>query len=570
MDQTDRIVHEDDGAPPLRVLPLGGLGEIGKNMLGFQSGNNILIVDVGLMFPTVDMHGIDIVIPDAQYVFERLDQVRGIILTHGHEDHIGGLPYLMEQGLQGPVFATALTRGLLEVKLREHKLLAETDLQTITEDSVLELGPFTVEFFHTCHSFPDSVGVSIKTPAGRVIHTSDYRFDPTPVDDKPTETAKLRQWGDEGVLLLMADSTNVEREGTTPSERTVETMLDRAFSNATGRVLLATFASNLGRVQQIINVARKHGRRVGVVGRSMVSNVKIAIQLGYLNITQEELLTASEMEGLPGNEVVVVATGSQGEPTSAMVRMSLGDHRQITLREGDTVILSAMPIPGNEELFNRTVDNLFRQGVDVLYHELGDVHVSGHGGREDYEHMLELTRPRYFVPVHGEYRHLVLHSRLAQSKGVEKRNVFILEDGQTLDFDYFSNGSGKSKEISARLGPTITAGHVFVDGLGIGDIGNVVLRDRKHLSQNGFIVCILALDEYDGEILYGPEIISRGFVYMRENEDLIKRAQEVVRKTIKKRAPQQVMEEKIKEALANFTYKEIGRRPMVLPLVMEV
>jgi ribonuclease J len=566
MDQTDRIVQEDDGAPLLRVLPLGGLGEIGKNMLGFQSGDNIIIVDVGLMFPTVDMHGIDIVIPDAQYVFERLDQVRGIILTHGHEDHIGGLPYLMEQGLQGPIYATALTRGLLEVKLREHKLLGEADLQTITEDSVLQLGPFTVEFFHTCHSFPDSVGVVVNSPAGRIIHTSDYRFDPTPVDDKPTETAKLRRWGDEGVLLLMADSTNVEREGTTPSERTVETMLDRAFANAKGRVLLATFASNLGRVQQIINVARKHGRRVGVVGRSMISNVKIAIQLGYLNIAQEDLLTAAEMEGLPSHEVVVVATGSQGEPTSAMVRMSLGDHRQISLREGDTVILSAMPIPGNEELFNRTVDNLFRQGVDVLYHELGDVHVSGHGGREDYEHMIELTRPRYFVPLHGEYRHLVLHSRLAQGKGVAKENIFILEDGQTLDFDY----EGKDSEVIAHLGPTITAGHVFVDGLGIGDIGNVVLRDRKHLSQNGFIVCILALDEYDGEILYGPEIISRGFVYMRENEDLIKRAQDVVRKTIKKRAPQQVMEEKIKDALANFTFKEIGRRPMVLPLVMEV
>jgi ribonuclease J len=572
MDQTDRIVpNEDGGEPLLRVLPLGGLGEIGKNMLALQSGNNILIIDVGLMFPTVDMHGIDIVIPDAQYVFERLDQVRGIILTHGHEDHIGGLPYLMEQGLQGPVYATALTRGLLEVKLREHKLLAETELHTITEDSVLELGPFTVEFFHTCHSFPDSVGVAVNTPAGRVIHTSDYRFDPTPVDDKPTETGKLRRWGDEGVLLLMADSTNVEREGTTPSERTVETMLERAFANAKGRILLATFASNLGRVQQIINVARRYGRRVGVVGRSMVSNVKIAIQLGYLDITQEELLTAAEMEGLPAHEVVVVATGSQGEPTSAMVRMSLGDHRQITLREGDTVILSAMPIPGNEELFNRTVDNLFRQGVDVLYHELGDVHVSGHGGREDYEHMLELTRPRYFVPVHGEYRHLVLHSRLAASKGVEKNNIFILEDGQTLDFYPATDGNNsETGEITARLGPTITAGHVFVDGLGIGDIGNVVLRDRKHLSQNGFIVCILALDEYDGEILYGPEIISRGFVYMRENEDLIKRAQEVVRKTIKKRAPQQVMDEKIKEALANFTYKEIGRRPMVLPLVMEV
>ncbi|MCC6168082.1 MAG: ribonuclease J [Caldilineaceae bacterium] len=571
MERTEQANSQDgsraqESSALLRVIPLGGLGEIGKNMLVLESGENLMIVDVGLMFPTMDMHGIDIVIPDAQYVFDRLDWVRGIILTHGHEDHIGGLPYLMEQGLQGPIYATALTRGLLEGKLREHKLLGEADLHTVTENDVIELGPFTVEFFHTCHSFPDSVGVSVMTPAGRVIHTSDYRFDPTPVDDKPTETAKLRRWGDEGVLLLLADSTNVEREGATPSERTVETMLERTFPQAQGRILLATFASNLGRVQQIINVARRHDRRVGAVGRSMVNNVKIAIQLGYLDIKQEELLTPQEMESLPAHEVVIVATGSQGEPTSAMVRMSLGDHRQISLREGDTVILSAMPIPGNEELFNRTVDNLFRQGVDVLYHELGDVHVSGHGGREDYEHMLDLVRPKYFIPVHGEYRHLVLHSRLAVRKGVTPANAFILEDGQTIEFDYF----GAEDDIEARLGEQAPAGHVFVDGLGIGDVGNVVLRDRKHLSENGFIVCILALDEFDGEVLYGPEIISRGFVYMRENEDLIKRAQDVVRKTIKKRAPQQVMEEKIKDALANFTYKEIGRRPMVLPLVMEV
>ena len=571
MEQTERAAAARDGrgdgsAPLLRVIPLGGLGEIGKNMQLLECGENLLIIDAGLMFPTIEMHGIDIVIPDAQYVYDRLKWVRGVILTHGHEDHIGALPYLMEQGLQGPIYATALTRGLLEGKLREHKLLADADLHTVTEESVIELGPFKIEFFHTCHSFPDSVGIAVMTPAGRVVHTSDYRFDPTPVDDKPTESAKLRRWGDEGVLLLMADSTNVEREGTTPSERTVETMLERAFAQAQGRVLLATFASNLGRVQQIINVARRHNRRVGVVGRSMVSNVKIAIQLGYLDISQEELLTATEMESLPSQEVVIIATGSQGEPTSAMVRMSLGDHRQIILRAGDTVILSAMPIPGNEELFNRTVDNLFRQGVDVLYHELGDVHVSGHGGREDYEHMLELVRPKYFVPVHGEYRHLVLHKRLAENHGVAPKNAYVIEDGQPLEFGDF-HGTG---EIAARLSDTIQAGHVFVDGLGIGDVGNVVLRDRRHLSQNGFIVCILALDEYDGEILYGPEIISRGFVYMRENEDLIKRAQEVVRKTIKKRAPQQVMEEKIKDALANFTFKEIGRRPMVLPLVMEV
>lgn len=568
MDNSNNQIEQptNGDAPLLRVIPLGGLGAIGKNMFILESGQDLIIVDIGLMFPTHEMHGIDIVIPDVQYVFERLDHVRGIILTHGHEDHIGGLPYVMEQGLNAPIFATALTRGLLEVKLREHKLLDTADLHTITENSTIELGPFVVDFFHTCHSFPDSVGLAIHTPAGLVIHTSDYRFDPTPVDDKPTEADKLRRWGDEGVLLLMADSTNAERQGSTPSERTVETMLDRVFGEAQGRVLLATFASNLGRVQQIINAARRHGRRVGVIGRSMVSNVKIAMQLGYLDIRPDELLTAEEMEALPAKEVVIVATGSQGEPTSAMVRMSLSDHRQITLRPGDTAVMSAMPIPGNEELFNRTVDNLFRQGIDVLYYELGDVHVSGHGGREDYEFMLELVRPRYFIPVHGEYRHLVLHARLAERMGIPKSHIFVIEDGQVVEFGRFGAGD----EITGRTGERLSAGNVFVDGLGIGDVGNVVLRDRRHLSQNGFIVCILALDEYDGEILYGPEIISRGFVYMRENEDLIKRAQEVVLKAVKKRAPQQVMEEKIKEALANFTYREVGRRPMVLPLVMEV
>jgi ribonuclease J len=570
MDQPNSQRREPaESAPLLRVVAMGGLGSIGKNMMVIESGENIVIVDVGLMFPTHEMHGIDIVIPDAKYVLERLDWVRGIILTHGHEDHIGGLAYLMDQGLAAPIYATALTRGLLEVKLREHKLLAGAELHTITKDDSLELGPFAIEFFHTCHSFPDSVGVSIKTPAGRLIHTSDYRFDPTPADDKPTESDKLRRWGDEGVLLLLADSTNATREGSTPSERNVETMLNRVFGQASGRVLLATFASNLGRVQQIINAARKHGRRVGVVGRSMVNNVKIAIQLGYLDIKQEELLTAGEMESLPSHEVVIVATGSQGEPTSAMVRMSLGDHRQITLRNGDTVILSAMPIPGNEELFNRTVDNLYRQGVDVLYHEVGDVHVSGHGGRDDYQHMLELVRPKFFIPVHGEYRHLVLHGRLAAQQDMPDENIFVVEDGQVVEFGHF-DGNGDEALIQGRLGERVTAGNVFVDGLGIGDVGNVVLRDRAHLSENGFIVCILALDEYDGDILYGPEIISRGFVYMRENEDLIKRAQEVVLKAIKKRGPQQVLEERIKEALASFTYREVGRRPMVLPLVMEV
>jgi ribonuclease J len=552
--------------PLLRIIPLGGLGEIGKNMLVLEADEKLLIVDAGLMFPTSDMHGIDIVIPDATYVMERQDHVVGIILTHGHEDHIGALPYFIDEGLRAPVYATALTRGLVEIKLREEKLLAEADLHTITENDVLELGPFKVEFFHTTHSFPDSVGVAITTPAGRVIHTSDYRFDPTPVDNKPTEIAKLGHWGDEGVLLLLADSTNAGREGTTPSEATVEEMLDDVISKAEGRVLLATFASNLGRVQQIINVARRHGRRVGVIGRSMVNNVKVAIQLGYLDINQDELLTAGEMESLPAHEIVIIATGSQGEPTSAMVRMSIGDHRQLTLREGDTVVLSATPIPGNEELFNRTVDNLFRQGANVLYHELGKVHVSGHGGRDDYRRMLELTRPQYFVPVHGEYRHLVLHRGLAQLAGVATDHIFILEDGHTLEFGDF-DGSG---HVSAQLGEVIPTGQVYVDGLGVGDVGSVVLRDRKQLSQDGFIVCIVAIDEFDGEVVYGPEIISRGFVYVREQEDLIRRAQDAVSKVIKKKTPVSVLENKIKDALGNFAAREIGRRPMILPLVIEV
>lgn len=550
----------------LRVLPLGGVGEIGKNMLVLESGENILIIDAGLMFPTSEMHGIDLVIPDADYVLERQDWVRGIILTHGHEDHIGGLAYLVEEGLDAPVYATALTRGLLEGKLRENKLLGTVRLQTITENDKLDLGVFQVEFFHTCHSFPDSVGVTVHTPAGVVIHTSDYRFDATPVDGKLTEEAKLRQWGDAGVLLLLGDSTNVEKQGRTPSESSLEPMLDRAFAKAQGRVLLTTFASNLGRVQQVINVARKHGRRVGMVGRSMVNNVKIAIQLGYLNIQQDELLTAGEMESLPAKEVVIIATGSQGEPTSAMVRMSVSDHRQITLREGDTVILSAMPIPGNEELFNRTVDNLFRQGVDVLYHELGDVHVSGHGGRDDYRYMLELVRPRFFIPVHGEYRHLVLHSRLAVETGVPKENALVIEDGQVMEFGHF----GGSSEIRVRRGEKLNIGPVYVDGLGVGDVGNVVLRDRRHLSEDGFMVCVVALDEVDNEVIYGPEIITRGFVYVRDNEEMLKRAQEVVHDVLKKRSPASVLENKIKDALSNFSSKEIGRRPMILPLVFEV
>ncbi|MFZ1756683.1 MAG: ribonuclease J [Caldilineaceae bacterium] len=566
-DQPTTDVQIADIPADLRMVPLGGLGEIGKNMMVIESGENILIVDAGLMFPDSDMHGVDVVIPDIEYVLERKSWVRAIVLTHGHEDHIGALPYLVEEGIDAPIYATALTRGLLEGKLSEQNLLGQVRLNTVTEDDVIDLAPFTVEFFHTCHSFPDSVGVSIMTPAGRVIMTSDYKFDPTPVDGKPTETDKLKRWGDEGVLLLMADSTNVESLGTTPSERTVEAGLDEVFAKAPGRVILATFASNVSRVQQIINVSRRHQRQVGAVGRSMVNNVKISMKLGYLDITPEELLSAREMEELPASHVTIVATGSQGEPTSAMVRMSMGDHRQLTLRKGDTVVLSAVPIPGNEELFNRTVDNLYRQGAKVVYHELADsVHVSGHGGRADYQHMLELVRPNFFVPVHGEYRHLVLHGELAVETGVPEEKVFVIEDGQVLEFGYFDDG----EDIQGRLGEHVNAAHVFVDGLGVGDIGTVVLRDRSHLGNDGFMVCIVALDEFDGSILFGPEIITRGFVYVRDNEGLLKRASDTVRNEIKPNTPASVLTRKIRNQLSSFCHREMGRRPMILPVVIEV
>ena len=566
--ETDRPREVDADTTQLRVIPLGGLGGIGKNMMVLESGENILIVDAGLMFPDSDMHGVDVVIPESEYLLDRLDWIRGIVLTHGHEDHIGALPYLIDQGLDAPVYATALTKGLLQGKLSEHGLLAQTELHTVTESDVIALEAFTVEFFHTCHSFPDSVGVSVSTPAGRVIMTSDYKFDDTPVDGKLTEVDKLERWGDEGVLLLLGDSTNIEAEGSTPSETKVEETLDSIFSQVDGRVILATFASNISRVQQIITISRKHGRRVGMIGRSMINNVKIAIGLGYLDIRQDELLTAKEMEELPSHQVTIIATGSQGEPTSAMVRMSIGDQRQISLRKGDTVVLSATPIPGNEELFNRTVDNLYRRGARVFYHELSDdVHVSGHGGKEDYRRMLELVRPRYFIPVHGAYRHLVLHGELAEEAGIASENVFVVEDGQVVEFGRFEE---ETDAIEARLGEHVSANHVFVDGLGVGDIGSVVLRDRRHLGSDGFLVCIVALDEFDGSILYGPEIISRGFVYIRDNEGLILRAEEIVRNEVKVKAAPTALSRRVRNALASFCSNEMGRRPMILPVVIQV
>lgn len=543
----------------LRIVPLGGVGEIGKNMMTIEYGEEMLLIDAGLMFPENDMLGIDIVIPDISYVAERQERLRAIILTHGHEDHIGALPYVLSD-VNAPVYGTRLTLGLAEVKLREHHLLDQVELHTIRPRDVLPLGPFSVEFFHVCHSIPDTVGLAITTPVGLVVHSGDFKFDPHPVDGQLTDYAKLQELGNRGVLLLLSDSTNTEAPGSTPSEREIGETFEEVFGEAQGRVIVATFASNISRVQQVIIAARRHGRRVGFVGRSMVKNSRMASRLGYLDVDPQELLTSEQMNGLPDERVAIVCTGSQGEPTSALVRMARGEHRQINLRRGDTVILSADPIPGNEELINRTIDNLFRAGADVHYHLLSHVHVSGHGSQEDQKLMLNLTRPRYFVPIHGEYRHLVLHSRLARESGIPEENIFVLESGQSLEV----NSDG------CRLGKRVAASRVLVDGLGVGDVGRVVLRDRRHLSRDGFLVAIVALDMDSGEILVEPEILSRGFVYVRDSEELMELAREQVRQVLEHVGPRSAVSAKIKKALGEFCYQQTGRRPIILPVVIEV
>ncbi len=543
----------------LRLIPLGGVGEIGKNMMLMEYGENIIVIDAGLMFPENYMLGIDIVIPDISYLLERKDKVRGIIITHGHEDHIGGLPYVLPQ-VNAPIYATRLTRGLIEVKLKEHKLLKAASLHTIQPGDVLNLGPFRVEFFRVCHSIPDGVGLAVETPVGLVVHSGDFKFDHSPVDGRLTDFAKLAELGGRGVMVLLSDSTNAETPGYTHSEQEIGETFDRIFTKAQGRVIVATFASNISRIQQVIETAERHNRRVGVVGRSMVNNVKMAIELGYLHVSPDMLLTIGEINRLPPRKVVMVCTGSQGEPTSALVRMASDEYRSVSIRPGDTVIVSATPIPGNEELINHTLNNLFRLGADVYYDELLDVHVSGHASREEQKLMINLIQPKFFVPIHGEYRHLILHAQMAQQLGIPATNIFVIESGQVLEFD----GN------EGWLGGEVAGGYVFVDGLGVGDVGQVVLRDRQHLSRDGFLIAVVAVDEKTGELLAEPDIISRGFVYMREAEELIEQAKEKVLTALEKSGSPAVVSTKIKETLSEFLYEQTRRRPMILPVVIEV
>ena len=544
---------------PLRIIPLGGFGEIGKNMMALECGDDILVIDAGLMFPENDMLGIDLVYPDITYLTSRADRVQAVVLTHGHEDHIGALSYLLRY-LDAPVYATALTRGLAEVKLKEAGLLADSELHTITADDRLTFGCFTVEFFHICHSIPDAIGVVVHTPIGDVVHATDFKFDPHPVDGKLTDIERLRAFGDRGVLLLMSDSTNADTPGFTPSEQSINGTLEQIIVSAPGRIILATFASNISRVQQVYDLAKRHGRRVGVIGRSMINNVRMAINLGFLTIAHDELLSTSEMNSLPPEKVVIVCTGSQGEPSAVLARLATNEHAQLQIMPSDTVVLSATPIPGNEELVNRIIDDLFRLGADVIYSDLADVHVSGHGSQEDLKLMLSLTRPKFFVPMHGEYRHLVLHARLAREMGVPPQNMVIVESGRIIEV------WPERLQIGAEIGN----GHVLVDGLSVGEIGAAVLRDRKHLANDGFLVAMVAIDRATGEVVVEPEILTRGFVYVAEADELLEGAKERMWQVLRTPGATSAARNKIKDVLSQYCYNRTGRRPLVLPLVLEV
>lgn len=550
----------------LLIFALGGVGEIGKNMYVIQYANDIVVVDSGLKFPEEDMLGIDIVIPDISYLIENRDKVRGILLTHGHEDHIGGLPYVLRQ-LNVPVFGTKLTLGLVEAKLKEAGLLGETKRVLINADSVLHLGTITATFFKTNHSIPDSVGICLDTPEGAVVHTGDFKFDQTPVNDQYADLHRMAEIGKKGVLALLSDSTNAERPGYTGSEKSVGIELEEVFRKSKQRVVVATFASNVHRVQQVIDAAEATRRKVAVIGRSMVNVVTIASELGYLRIPDGMIIEPEEVNRMAADRVVILSTGSQGEPMSALTRMARSTHRKVDILPGDTVIIAATPIPGNEKYVGRTVDELFRLGAHVIYGpgSVSGVHVSGHGSQEELKLMLNLMRPRYFIPIHGEYRMLRLHGQLAEKVGIDREDIFIIDIGETVEIE---NGV-------ARKGSRVSSGNVLIDGLGVGDVGNIVLRDRKLLSQDGILVVVVTLSKQDGAILSGPDIISRGFVYVRESEGLLEEANRIVTSTLTRLMSENVNEwaslkTHVKDALGRFLYEQTRRRPMILPIIMEV
>lgn len=547
----------------LKVIPLGGLGEIGKNLTVIEYGNNIIVIDCGMAFPDEDMLGIDVVIPDITYLIKNKDKIKGICLTHGHEDHIGSLPYLLKK-ISVPIYGTRLTLGLLENKLLEHKL-DEVSLNVVEPGSTVNLGCFKVTFIRNNHSIPGAVSLAIDTPIGVIVHTGDFKIDFTPINEDVADLGKLAELGRKGVLLAMSDSTNVERAGFTESESTIGYKFMEIFKNCDSRIIVASFASNVHRLQQIIDAAVVNGRKVAISGKSMINAVRVSQELGYLKVPSGTLIHINELKGLKDNEIVIITTGSQGEPMSALTRMANNAHKKVQIKAGDLVIISANPIPGNEKTVSRVINMLYEKGADVLYDALTQVHVSGHARREELKLILTLLKPKFFIPVHGEYRHLMQHAKLAQELGIPESNTIIGKNGDVIELT--------SKSIS--INGSVQSGNILVDGLGVGDVGNIVLRDRKLLSENGLIIVVLATEKGTGKVLSGPEIISRGFIYVRENIDLIEESKSVINKALAKCENANVKEWNnikmtIKDALSSFIYEKIRRSPMILPIIIEV
>jgi ribonuclease J len=547
----------------LSVIPLGGVEEIGLNMTVLEYGNDIIVIDAGLMFPEEDMLGVDFVIPDFSYILDNKEKVRGIVLTHGHEDHIGALPFLLKE-INVPIYGTPLTLGLVRSKLVEHHL-ENAELISVKPRDVVTLGVFSVEFIRVTHSIVDGVGFGIKTPVGLIVHTGDFKLDPTPVDGQLMDFHRFAEYGERGTILLLSDSTNAERGGFTFSEKEVKRVFEDIFSNTSGRIILATFASNIHRIQQAIDVAIKYGRKVILCGKSIVANAQIALDLGYLSIPQETWLRLEDLKKLNDNEVVIITTGSQGEPMSVLSRIATDEHKTIKIKDGDTVILSARTIPGNERSIGRIINHLFRRGAHVIYEKVSEVHVSGHASKEELKLMINLVRPKYFMPVHGEYRHLVYHSLLAKKLDIPKENIFILKNGDILDIS----------ENEAKKNGNVNSGRVFIDGKGIGDVKEIVLRDRLRLAHDGIVLILLAIEKFTGNIISGPDIISRGFVFEDASQEVINDVKEILTNTLKELDKEilldsSLLQAKLRGTLKRYLRNTMDRRPMIMPIIFEV
>ena len=548
----------------LKIIPLGGLQEIGKNITVFEYGDDIVIVDCGLAFPEDDMLGIDLVIPDFTYLEKNQDKIRGLVITHGHEDHIGSIPYLLQK-INVPIYATKLTAGLISHKLEEHKLLKSTKLKIVNQGQTITFGKIRVEFIRSTHSIPDAVAFAIHTPVGTVVHTGDFKIDYTPIDDEKMDFGRLAELGNKGVLALMSDSTNSERKGYTMSESTVGDVLDKLFFNCTKRIVVATFASNVHRVQQIVDAAVENKRKIAVCGRSMINMITTAMELGYIDVPDNVFIDIDMIKNYTDDQLVIITTGSQGETMSALTRMAAGEHKKVTITPNDLVIISANPIPGNEKYVAKVIDDLMQIGAEVIYSSLEDIHVSGHACQEEQKLMLSLVRPKYFIPVHGEYRQLIAHSETAKKTGISPENIFHMTNGRILELN----------EDEAALTGTVPVGNIMVDGLGVGDVGNIVLRDRQHLSQDGLIIVVMSMDGSTGEIVAGPDVISRGFVYVRESENLMEDVKRMLRDEVRKLEEQGIrdwstIKSKVKDSLRDYIFVKTKRDPMILPIIMEV